>query len=324
MPEAAACAGGSRNVEGEVFWDDRAGVRGCSGCRVAFGTSGAAPRGFRTSVDGIADFRATRGVFRISSRRGGGVGGRTHRDEGPSKGLVGLLLLDRLGGEENFAVERAAAARVLGRAAVVAAAGVRGARAVLHIRPGDRGEVVVAREKGENLGAIALEGVRADGRAVIAGCAVSLSHHRGSRRTRRGARGGLTRSHPRREVTGKRARVFSHDARAARITGMLFSAMGFQSGERRWKKNPTRSRGKSRLIRQCEVGGCSTGDALLRVADARRNAAPLACSGAGRTKMEEVWFVRGRRAQKTRLERAVIERRTSRRSPGDTSGPAQS
>ena len=50
--------------------------------------------------------------------------------------------------------------------------------------------------------------------------------------------------------------------------------MGFQSGERRWKKNPTRSRGKSRLIRQCEVGGCSTGDALLRVVDARRNAAP--------------------------------------------------
>ena len=45
-------------------------------------------------------------------------------------------------------MERAAAARVLGRAAVVAAAGVRGARAVLHIRPGDRGEVVVAREKG--------------------------------------------------------------------------------------------------------------------------------------------------------------------------------
>ena len=149
--------------------------------------------------------------FLFFSRRWGGVGGRTHRDEGPSQGLVGLLLLDRLGGEENFAVERAAAARVLGRAAVVAAAGVRGARAVLHIRPGDRGEVVVAREKGENLGAIALEGVRADGRAVISGCAVSLSHHRGSRRTRRGARGGLTRSH-RREVTGKRARVFSHDS----------------------------------------------------------------------------------------------------------------
>ena len=245
------------------------------GCRAA---------GFPTSVDGRADFRATRGVFRISSRRGGGVGGRTHRDEGPSQRLVGLLLLDSLGGEENFAVERAAAARVLGRAAVVAAAGVRGARAVLHIRPGDRGEVVVAREKGENLGAIALEGVRADGRAVIAGCAVSLSHHRGSRRTRRGARGGLTRSHPRREVT-ERELACSVTTPAARITGMLFSAMGFQSGERRWKKNPTRSRGKSRLIRQCEVGGCSTGDALLRVADARRNAAPLACSGAGRTKM---------------------------------------
>ena len=164
--------------------------------------------------------------FLFFSRRWGGVGGRTHRDEGPSQGLVGLLLLDRLGGEENFAVERAAAARVLGRAAVVAAAGVRGARAGLHIRPGDRGEVVVAREKGENLGAIALEGVRADGRAVISGCAVSLSHHRGSRRTRRGARGGLTRSH-RREVTGKRARVFSHDSCSADHHRNAFFGHGF-------------------------------------------------------------------------------------------------
>lgn len=190
--------------------------KGCSGSGWCARGGWARGEGGYARARGVGVFgRGIRG-FR-AGRRGGcfgfllvGVGERvgvgTHRDEGPSEGLVGLLL-DGLGGEEHLAVERAAAASVLGRAAVVAAARVRGARAVLHVRPGDRREVVVAREKGENLGAIALEGVRADGRAVIAGRAVSLSHHRGSRRTRRGARGGLTRSRPRGEVTFLR---FSH------------------------------------------------------------------------------------------------------------------
>ena len=118
------------------------------GCRAA---------GFRTSGRRARGFPSDAGVFRISffSRRWEGSGGGTHRDEGPSQGLVGLLLLDSLGGEENFAVERAAAAFLGARPSLPLPASE--ARAVLHIRPGDRGEVVVAREKGKNLGAIALE-----------------------------------------------------------------------------------------------------------------------------------------------------------------------
>ena len=239
------------------------------GCRAAgFPNHGRRARGSRPR---------RRACFGISffSRRWGGVGGSTHRDEGPSQGLVGLLLLDRLGGEENFAVERAAAARVLGArpSLPLPASEARGPFSTSD--PGTEERLWSRARRGRTSARSPLRAFAPTVRAVISGCAVSLSHHRGSRRTSRGARGGLTRSHRRAGYRKESSRVQSRLVQRGSSRNAFFGH-GFPVW--RWKKNPTRSRGKSRLIRQCEVGGCSTGDALLRVVDARRNAAPLACA----------------------------------------------